>query len=222
MRIALNKLKIDDKLTRMRPVNRYFVSRYRQAYRAGKDLGDIIVEKGTNRVVSGNHRVTALREEYGDEHVIDVVARSFQDEKELLETFARENSHHGNALTGISRSMLTAELLKAGSTPEDVAQIFGISVKRVQQLGGHVVAVIGKRGKTEYKPVKANIEPNSEMSEPDYQVHIRADLGVETRKLIGQIERAIGRGVKDEETIMRLVELAQLIDETFGSKAVAS
>ena len=106
-KVAIGKLKIDKKLVRLRPTNAVFVSRYRQAYRAGALMPRLIVNEKNMTVVSGNHRLTAMQQEYPAEHEIEVELRSFANDRAIIEEFARDNSAHGNALDGISRKRIS-------------------------------------------------------------------------------------------------------------------
>jgi hypothetical protein len=217
--VKVGDLVIDPELTRMRPVNAVFVSRYRQAYRSGEQLPMPLVEAKTNRVVSGNHRVTALLEEYGEDHKIKVQSESFATESDVVKAFARENATHGNALSGSSRAALTIKLLQLGTSPEEVANIFGVSVRRVEEWGGHVVAVVGNGNKTEYRPVKAGVEA-TEMTQDQYAEHWQADRGISVIAQAEQLTRWLNNGWvgDDEETVQALSDLEHAIRRYMGDK----
>jgi hypothetical protein len=61
-----------------------------QAMRNGAQFPPPIVDE-TNRIISGNHRVTSYCQEYGSEHEIDVIVESFPDEAAVIRKFAEEN-----------------------------------------------------------------------------------------------------------------------------------
>lgn len=218
--VKVSELIIDENLTRLRPVNEVFVSRYRQAYRAGKDLGEIIVDT-KNRVVSGNHRVTALMEEFGEDHELSVSVKKYESEREVLEDFARHNADHGNALSGASQRAITIELIKNGADREDIAQLFGVSVKRIENWAGMTVMVIGgKSGKTRHPqpmPAKHGIEPGTTMERDQYETHWKQDRGISASSQANQLYRWIENGwVKDEKSINALRHLSKLIQKTFS------
>ena len=222
MEKRIGDLVLDAKLTKLRPINEFFVSRYRQAYRAGKDLGALLVEKGTNRIISSNHRATAMKAEFGEEHKAEVVVRAFADEQEVLRVFAEENSNHGNALSGASQHAITQELLSLGAEPIEVANIFGVSVRRIQEWAGLTVMVVGKKNKKEYRPAKRGLEPGTEMTEAQYSTHWKADRGISALAQAKQLMRWIDNGwITDGETIACLLALAkQVLDIYAEDKAV--
>lgn len=224
--VKVSDLTIDEKLTRLRPVNEYFVSRYRQAYRAGKDMGEIIVDT-KNRVVSGNHRVTAMVEEFGDDHRTIVTVKSYENEREVLEDFARHNSEHGNALSGASQRAISIELVKNGASKEEIAQLFGVSVKRVEHWSGMTVMVVGgKSGKSRQPqpmPAKRGIEPGTTMEHEQYETHWKQDRGISVVSQVDQLTRWIGNGwVKDEKSINALNALRDVINQFLSEQQEAS
>lgn len=189
MQAKLKHLKFDKDLLHIRKINSVTVNRYRQATRNGAVFPRVIVEAGTMKIVSGNHRVTAWLEEYGSEKTIDVEARKYTHKRDLYEDFARENATHGIPLDGASRTALSIKLLESGATPEKVAAIFGVSVKRIEQWAGHTVVVVGEgRKKPEYRAVKRGVEVE-EMTDAQYQQHWHRDRGINVVQLANQLTR---------------------------------
>ena len=221
MQKKISALIIDERLTELRPINMFFVSRYRQAMRNGANFPPPIVEKGTGRVVSGKHRVSAYLEEFGADHQIDVVERKFKSESEVLRLFAEENSKHGNPLSGYSMKYITQRLLSLGDTPEEIASALNIPVKKVQDMGGMSVFVIGN-GKKEKKPIKHGLEhkAGSNITEADYTCHQRQDRGVPARNLATQLTRWIENDwidKDDDATVTALRELHAALDKVVAA-----
>ena len=222
----IKNLVMDEKLLELRPVNSYFVSRYRQAMRSGAQFPAPIVEKGTNRIVSGNHRVSAYKEEYGDDHVIEVVAEVFPDEASIIRKFAEENNSHGNPLSGISQKSIIQSLLKHGDTPETVAQVLNIPVKKVKSLGSLSVLVIGKGKKSECRPIKHGLEhmTGRKVQEKQYNEHRQADRGVHASYLARQLNRWLVNewiDTTDEHTMQALEELQASLNIFMEQKVAA-
>lgn len=217
MKMKLNEINQDPTLLSMRPVNTVFVSRYRQAYRQGADFPPIIIDQ-KNRIISGNHRFTALVQEFGDEHGVDVIKKKFKSDKDRLEFFAQENTKHGNALDGISKKRISLALIKEGATQEDVARIFDVSVKRVIHWGDNNVMVEIGKGKTDVRPAKRGLDVKKPITEKQYKEHIAADRGVPISSLTGQLTRWIRNGFvsKSEVNIDLLAELRDEIDVWLG------
>jgi hypothetical protein len=204
--IKAGTLKIDPKLTSLRHVNPFFVSRYRQSYRTGAAMPPLIVEKGTNRVVSGNHRLTAILEEFGKDKKVQVIEKEYASEKEVLEDFTRENASHGNPIDGFTRRNLINAMLKEGSTPEDVSKILNLPVSKIEQLGEDVVEVTVGKGK-ESRPKKRGFEPSRPISQDEYQEHVSFDRGVPIKQQVDQLIRWLDNGyVQRTDRNVQLIE----------------
>jgi len=221
MKMKVSEIRLDPDLLAMRPINAIFVSRYRQAYRQGADFPPPFVDQKDN-CVSGAHRVTAMLQEFGEDHEIDVVKKRFKTNKERLEFFAKENTKHGNPLDGFSKKKISLALIKEGATEEDVARIFDVSVKRVIHWGDNNVMVEIGNGKTEARPAKRGLDVKKPITEKQYQEHIVKDRGVPKSapitSLTGQLIRWIKNGFvpKSEVNIDLLAELRDEIDAWLG------
>ena len=210
--IEASELFVDQKLVRLRPINIMFVSRYRQAYRAGAKMPPLVIERGTNRIVSGNHRIQAILEEFGAGKKVECIVKQFRNEKAVLKFFAEENAHHGNALDSISKKRLTMALMDQGASEKEIARIFDVSVKRVIKWMGKNIIVIGKEGKKYTAPWKRGPEiQDMEVKEEVYREHETHDRGVSIRTLVNQLIRWfdndwIGRNEKNIELLEMLQE----------------
>jgi len=189
-KVKIKDLIIDPKLTSLRKVNPVFVSRYRQAYRSEANMPLIIVQSGTNRIISGNHRATALLQEYDENHTIEVEVRKYASEREVLEDFTKENSHHGNPIDNFTKEKLTRALLDVGCTPENIANLFNISVRKVEILGDGGVAVsVGTKGETEDRPAKKGFVVDEPITEEQYVEHTTKDRGLTVVQQANQLIR---------------------------------
>lgn len=224
MQVKIGDLKFNPELIEARPINAFFVSRYRQAYRSGKNMGDIIINKKTMEIVSGNHRVTALLEEYNEDYEIQVVARNFKTKLDELKCFAEENAAHGNALDGKSRKAVTKLMMDAGATQELVANIFGVSTHRIEKWGEQTVFVIqGKR--QEPRISKAGVTPGTVMNQEQYKTHWRADRGISVATQAEQLIRWIENGwvkVDDVRSMKALEDLQSVLNAFLGEKRAAA
>lgn len=223
--VRLEDLVIDPELTRMRHIDIVVVSRYRQAYRSGADFPPPIIEAGTRRIVSGNHRVTAMLSEYGPDHEVEVVVREYETELELLTDFARENIEHGKQLDGISRTSISQALLERGATAEEVANLFNVSVRKVEQWGGMSVLVIGGKSKTGVPmPIKRGPDIAGEMiTREQYDLHMKCDRGVPAYSQADQLARWLRDGwIKptDLRTVSSLKALRAALDEFLGASEI--
>jgi hypothetical protein len=225
-KMKLGALSMDPKLIELRPINLVFVSRYRQAYRTGAVLPPIIVEEGTNRVVSGNHRLHALLAEYGPDHETVVVSKKFSGELDVLKEFARENATHGNPMDGITRKRIVAALLEMGAPVEEVSGLFNVPVRSLQKWGEHFVGVVGENGTKRLVPVKRGLNPapGTTITERLYEEHKRRDRGVTAVELADQLLRWLKNGwvESQEEIVASLGQLRREIDKFLKKTAKAA
>ena len=195
MKIQIGNLIKDPELTELRRIDAHVVSRYRQAYRAGDDLGKPIIDSKSKTVVSGNHRVMALLEEYGPEHVVDVESRAFKTRAEILRTFAAENVAHGLPLTGYSRRAIAHAMKREGMTEDEIAETFKVSVKRLESWEGVEVAVIGKGS----MPRKAGPDIDGKTLTPQqYEDHRKKDIGLPIKYMADQLTRWARNGFMND------------------------
>jgi len=222
VKMKASELVIDPALTKLRPINMMHVNTYRQHYRCGVDMGEIVIEHRTRRVVSGNHRVTALLEEYGPGHEVTVTEMTFATELDLLTEFAKRNMAHGVPLSGFDKKRIMQALSREGSSPEDMANLFGVSVKRLEVWSGMTVSVIGSDGKQTTEPVKNGVYvPDGVMSAEAYEKHAHRDRGVSAHLQASQLSRWLRLGWIDQDdprTIEALKELSQAITAFFAAR----
>jgi hypothetical protein len=222
-KVKVGELIVDPKLTELRPINLVFVSRYRQAYRTGAVLPPLIVEEGTNRVVSGNHRLQALLAEYGPDKEVAVSCKKFSGELEVLKEFARENAAHGNPMDGITRKRIAAALLDMGAPVEEVSNLFNVPVRSLEKWGEHFVGVVGEDGTQRLVPVKRglNLAPGITLTERLYEEHKRKDRGVTAFELVDQLLRWLKNGWMEptDDVVASLTELRSEIGKLLKKAA---
>ncbi len=218
--VKIGDLIIDPKLIAIRHVNPVFVSRYSQVYRNDpKAMPLLLIDSATNRVVSGNHRLTAMKKEFPDDYEIKVYWKHYSSEKEVLKDFASENANHGNAMDNFTRKKLISALCDAGATAEEISRIFNIPVKGVEKLGEGQTKVDIGGGVMESKPVKRGFEPpaNRPPTKKEYEEHVKKDRGLPLHYMTGQLNRwLIGDHIAiTESNINTLTELKKNINEFF-------
>jgi hypothetical protein len=220
MKKKLNEIQLCPAILHLRPVNDVFVSRYRQAMRNGDEFPKIIIDQD-DKIISGSHRYSAYLEEYGEDHAIEVTREKFRDEASRIERAVVENARHGNPLDGISRKRAILRLNELGRTAEAIAKLLGVSCKRVEELAGMSVIVIGKGNKRHSEPVKRGLEhmAGAEVTTEEYETHRTKDRGVPAKQSAQQLIRWINAGWIDQtdaSTIDTLQELAALIRAEFS------
>ena len=214
--VTLAEIKHDPTLLKLRPVNQFISSKYRQAYRNGADMPLLTIDASGN-IYSGNHRYAALCDEYPEDHVITVNVLPKMAEKEKLKFFAEENAKHGHSLDGISKKRISFALINAGASEEEIARIFNISAKKVIKWGEDFVLVQQGNNTPEPKPVKRGPEINKEtpVQESVYQEHIAKDRGGQAKVFANQLIRWLANDwvAKSEENKETFNELKNSIDK---------
>lgn len=210
-KVRIGELVVDSKLIELRPINPVFVSRYRQSYRMGAAIPPLIVEEGTNRIISGNHRYTAMVQEFGPDYKTEVIYKKFEDELAVLKEFTRDNAAHGYPLDGITRKRLVAAMLDLGATIEEVARLLNVPVRNLESWGRNFVAVIGSDGMQRHVPVKRGFPAVQTTITPQlYEEHKRADRGLKVEELVGQLLRWLRNGwVEPKEDIVASLDELQ-------------
>jgi len=213
MKMETGQLKQSKVLTEIRSVNRVTVSTYRQHMRAGAKFPPIVIRKGTSTIVSGHHRHAAYLEEYGKNHEVEVIAMPFDSDGDMIAFAVKQNMEHGLPMDGITRKRAMSKLLTLGWTKEQLAQLFGISCKRVEMLGGEYVVVRG-----EAMPVKAGLEHlhGHTVKAADYEAHIKRDVAMPAWNQAAQLARWLESGwvdLKDERNVAALKTLRTAIDK---------
>ncbi len=188
-------LVIDNKLTNIRSINSVIVSQYRQHYRMGANFPPIVVQAGTNRVVSGNHRLTAMRQEFGDNHQIKVEIRNYATEAEVLEDFARENASHGYRLNGISKHRLYLAMLDEVISIERIAEILDLPVTGLERMYNNMV-MVSVGGEPTPKPAKKGfaVPLGETIDEESYNRHMKHDIGVPIINMTTMITNRLTEG----------------------------
>lgn len=216
----LQDLKQANEILRIRPVNAVVVSRYAQAMRQGAEFPPITITPD-NIVVKGNHRLLAYRREFPDDHEIPVVVKKYKTEADMIEDSIRDNVQHGYPLDGISRKRAVFALAELGRTDKQIAELLGVSVRRVVQMGGEGVLVIGEDGKKTQEPVKNGLknlsEQNTEVTQEHYNDHIKRDRCMYVRSDAVQMAKWLRRGwvdLEDAANVEALTDLYHAIDET--------
>jgi len=192
-KVKVSELIINEKLTELRPINPFIVSRYRQNYRTGAEFPPIVINKDTGLIVSGNHRASALKGEYSENHKVAAIYRTYDNEREMIEDFTKENISHGNPLSGISKKKIACALLDLGASSQEIGNIFNIPIKRIEKIGEDFRLVVG--GKKDCKEVRQPIKrgpdiPSEEpMTDEQYQTHVDHDRGITFDEMANQIIR---------------------------------
>jgi len=219
MKIKLKNLVFDDELISIRKINPIVVSKYRQACRNGAEFPRILIEKSTNKIVSGNHRATAMIAEFGGDYTIDVIVKEYSDKKELLYDFAKENATHGAPLDSFSKRKLVLKTIAEGGTIETLSKILNTPVSRLESYGNDLIGVtVGS--KVEQRPAKKGYRPDKPVTEAEYNKHTNYDKGMSVVQQARQLRRWLVSDVitRNSGNVMELELLENSLKEWLSKK----
>jgi len=223
-KVKLQDIVVDPTI-QVREVEPHTVSEYAQAMRAGSMFPALMLEKGTNRLVCGNHRYYAYKRVLEPGDAVAVTYREFTDEADIVRTAAKDNATHGRPLDTWDRKRITARLQEAGDSTEDIAALLSVPVTKVQHWAGMTVTVIGKRGKKTLKhtePLKRGLEhlAGTEVQEEQYRAHAERDRGVPARQNAQTLTRWLENGWidNDPKTTEALEVLHAALSDYFDTK----
>ena len=217
MKLKIKNINQCEQILNIRPVNPVFVSRYRQSMRNGDQFPPLLIDQD-NQVVSGNHRYQAYLDEFGPEHSVEVERRKYKDEASRVEDAVKDNAKHGNPLDGISRKRAILRLSELGKQSDSIAQLLGVSVKRVEEMAGQTVMVIGGDRKRHPKPIKRGLShiAGQSVSASQYQQHEKHDRGVNAVFMANQLTRWLKNdwvNIDDPKTYEALTHLQTALND---------
>lgn len=220
--VKISILVFDDNLLSIRQVNDQVVARYKQSYLNGAEFPPVVAEEKTNRIASGNHRVRAMLAAFGPDHKAEVIFRKFQSEGEFLLEAARENSTHGNPLSGFERKLLASALRTQGVPDLEIARAMSISASKVEWMLGNSVSVVtlgnDREQTVKAMPTKRFFPIDKPITKEQYKTHLDKDLGLPIGQLASQVARWLRNGYveRSEANMAVMSELRDALNAFFG------
>jgi DNA-binding transcriptional regulator YiaG len=207
----IGDLSVSERLTKLRTIDAFTVSRYRIAMRAGAKFPAMIVDRATGDVVSGNHTLTAMLGEFGPDHVAEVDMRTFKSEAEKIRVFTHENVKHGRPMDGFTMRKIAIALTEAGESLDEVAKLLNVPVAHLDKWGGRTVVVVGKDKIRRVEPLKAGtFVPTGKMTEAQYERHATVDMGMSVAELANQLADRLERGLRNVDDESEVAALERL------------
>jgi hypothetical protein len=179
---------------------------------AGVALPDPVIDRATNKIVDGFHRVRALRKRLGDGGVIEADVREYADDVAMLLESARLNSGHGLPLGRYDQRVVSIRARKLGASEEEIASALSVTPARLLQIEVRVARsdegdVALKRGVEHLGGAYLNADQVAE---------IRRMRGAPARAKVAELNRMLRQGLapvaQDPELRLALAELVQTIE----------
>ena len=104
-----------------------------RVYETGKELPPVIVDRQTNRIIDGFHRVRATKKLFGPDAEIDVVYEEHDDSSFFLRSI-ETNVGHGQKLSSYDKVRCIVSAEQLGITRTVLAHTLGMTLKRLEGL----------------------------------------------------------------------------------------
>ncbi len=121
-------------------INQQHVSNLVEALRTGATFPPVLIEQGTNRVVDGFHRASAIQRVFGDSGTVSVEEREYASEGELFLACMSANATHGQRLTPYDQAKCLVEGEKLGLSEVSIAQALQLTETRLGALRATKIA----------------------------------------------------------------------------------
>lgn len=213
--IKVGELVLDFNLYPRLTVSAQHATYLRGAIEAGATIPPVVICAKSLRVVDGFHRCRAYSELYGADHVIDVIAKKYRTEAEILLDAMRLNSSHGANLTRYDRvhCMLLSEKLEL--TLDQIGTALSMTPESLSELREGRVAMTLSGKRLNPTPLKQSIRHMSGKTLTAEQVATNAKLsGMSAGFHVSQLILLINNDLlntSDENLMTKLKLLGTLI-----------
>lgn len=177
------------------------------ALRVGVTLPPPIIDAVSSRIVDGWHRVRAYRHMLGPTGSIEVIARTYASEAELIADAVRCNASHGRRLSRVDQVRSILLLEQAGVDHRAISAILRVPEERVQSLRVRVAYVDGGQPEPLKRPV---LHLRGQLLTAEQAAVHRELGGISFTLHARQLRRAIEAGLIDQNDALLMAELATL------------
>lgn len=133
-KVKLSKLDMDYNIYPREYLDDYHVNEIVEALKAEVHMPPIIIDKGTDKVVDGWHRIEAFRKLWGDKATIEAELREYPNEAAMFEEAIRLNASHGRPLSKMDEAHCLAKAQEFKLEQAVVASLLNITVQRAEDL----------------------------------------------------------------------------------------
>jgi hypothetical protein len=188
------------------------------ALSAGATLPPVIVDKKSQRVVDGFHRVKAYLLAQGPDALIPVIFKTYANDREMYAEAVRCNSTHGKKLDPYDKRHAAILGDRLGIPKKEMAALLNMSISQFKKMVERRTAHIGKR----LVALKATIEHKTGQRLTKSQVEANKKLsGMRQAFSANQLILLIETGLldtEDEKLMERLMRLYELLGGLLATK----
>ncbi len=153
-KIKICELVFDMTIYPRHDVDRHHVNDIARSMEAGCDMPPIVVEKKTRRIIDGFHRGKAYLKNNPPEFEIEVVEKTYKDEKALFLDAIRYNSSHGKNFDSHDRAHCVIMAARLQIDDESIANVLHVDQKYIGSLRVDRTAFAGKLSVDTGKPTR--------------------------------------------------------------------
>lgn len=177
-KIKLSELVLDFSVYPRADVDSQHVSYLREAEDAGCQLPPVVIDRATKRVIDGFHRVKMWRSKYSDsDPSVEVIAKSYESEKDVLLDAIRYNANHGRTLTRYDRTHCILLGEKLHVPQDELASALSMTVERIGILKSERVGTLHVGKTNEAIALKRTIRHMSGQRLTKHQSEVNDRLG---------------------------------------------
>jgi hypothetical protein len=133
-KVKASKLVLDYTLYPREQIQSYHVGQIAEALEAGTVLPPIVVDRKSQRITDGFHRVKAYRKVFGKDAQIPAVFKDYESEAEMFADAIVLNAAHGKNLTPYDRARCIARAEELNMAPDEVARALNMTVESLGEL----------------------------------------------------------------------------------------
>lgn len=210
--VKLAELVLDFNLYPRVQVDSTHVASLRRAFGAGCEFPPIVVDAKSLRIIDGFHRYNVYKRDLDKQAEIEVVAKRYRNESEMLLDAIRYNARHGRMFSSYDRAHSVLKATELGVDDVALASALNVDPKYIGELRTDKTAKCGEL----HVPIKRTIRhmAGRDLTKQQHQANDR--LGGMSQmfyvnQLITLIEsKLIDRG--NEALALRLHRLASLLE----------
>lgn len=132
MKLALEKIIIDESIYPRSGVDETNVGRIESAIKIGTKLPPLIVEAKTHRLVDGRHRYAAYVKQ--EVKTVEVTEKVYATEADLFADAVRFNASHGEPLDSFSIKNSIIRLEEYGYSRDKISEVVRLPVEQIEKI----------------------------------------------------------------------------------------
>jgi len=211
--IRLSDIIKDNQFQVRHAIDEFHVGTLKQILLAGQDFKDKMKLLPDGRIISGFHRFEAYKKVYDPQDTIQVEICDLNEEDAYLLAI-RENANHGKPLQTWDKKNIRRSLQSMGYGDGDISTMLGISLDRFAEWDRSQVIVRKPNLPSEKKDVKSNVKLPQEVTEKQYESHVKNHAGrtaFHARRILVRLED--GTIEDDSQTYDVLYDLMLALDK---------